>query len=1075
MAGDDIDPFQIRGNLSVQAHPTDPSEFGDGSVDIDGNINMNGTLGENTLSNGINIKDIKYLTIKEQSSPSNPSASENRFFIDSVDSLLKSKDSSGVVTIYQPLTSKGDLLSHDGSTQIRLPIGTDNLILSADSSEPSGLKWIVNTGGTGGGETNTASNIGTAGVGVYKQKVAENLEFKKINAGSSKVTITDDTGNDEIDIDIVEGNIIHQNLSGAGTNTHAQIDSHISSTSNPHSVTIDQVTPTTTKGDLLVEDGTNVIRLPVGTNNYVLQANSATSSGLEWTAFDHGDMDGLNDDDHSQYLLLQGRSGGQVAIGGIDASDTLTLQSTSNATKGQVIISETTGSTSTTTGALRIDGGVGIAENTYIGGTLGVDTIIENTLNNGVDVEGTVLKDSYMIKDEIAEPGNPVATEHNFYMDTSDSLFKSKDSSGVVTTYQPTNTKGDLVTHNGTTQVRLPVSTDEFVLTCDSTDPNGVIWKNLTPAVVGADVDPNVNNYLDIYQSTPLTLTSSYQDVEFQSQRTVSGNFTHELTNPSIITFNLTANFYIFLKMTTDVIVDNGDETLCTFRIVKDTGGGYVELPGSLGFIFNENEDKVACQTSSLTRLHNFSLGDSIKIQLKKDASSGANIETLINNVELLIIYFNIDEVNDNSQYFSVYNSSSTNLTGSFSAITLDTTDILDTIYTYTSNELTFTEGGIYFISANISSNNSSNTDSVSEFALFNNTGGGYNIIPGTNLYLHNHRQPHGSSTNSLTYVYTASINDKLQIHGRELVGNNISSIINGCNLNIIKLQSTLGQNTVNYLHLYDSSGGTIISSTFTDIPFDTEVIEDSDYTHTGSSPEFTINTDGRYIFFIKLNYDLSSNNNDALIKSRIVANTGAGYFDIFATDACSFHLSNSVGENSTNITCTLQLSENTLIKLQAAHIEGNTNTVALANSSITILKAEELSLNDTGLLIFGTQVKYVESLNTTTTTSTSYIQKLLLTTDFIPSGIYRIDFYYIFTIDNNNKKMNVRVLVNNVDTIHETTESIHESGLEESRHGFAHVPLNLGVNTVSLDFRLADTSSQISLSNAKMSMWRIS
>lgn len=37
------------------------------------------------------------------------------------------------------------------------------------------------------------------------------------------------------------GSIIHQSLSGAGTNTHTQIDSHIANTSNPHSVTKSQV------------------------------------------------------------------------------------------------------------------------------------------------------------------------------------------------------------------------------------------------------------------------------------------------------------------------------------------------------------------------------------------------------------------------------------------------------------------------------------------------------------------------------------------------------------------------------------------------------------------------------------------------------------------------------------------------------------------------------------------------------------------------------------------------------------------------------------------------------------------
>ena len=39
---------------------------------------------------------------------------------------------------------------------------------------------------------------------------------------------------------------------------------------------------TPSKGDILVHNGTNYVRLPVGTNGQVLTANSATASGVEW-------------------------------------------------------------------------------------------------------------------------------------------------------------------------------------------------------------------------------------------------------------------------------------------------------------------------------------------------------------------------------------------------------------------------------------------------------------------------------------------------------------------------------------------------------------------------------------------------------------------------------------------------------------------------------------------------------------------------------------------------------------------------------------------------------------------------
>ena len=43
------------------------------------------------------------------------------------------------------------------------------------------------------------------------------------------------------------------------------------------------LTPTTTKGDIIVETGSTATRLAVGTNNYFLQADSAQTSGVKWS------------------------------------------------------------------------------------------------------------------------------------------------------------------------------------------------------------------------------------------------------------------------------------------------------------------------------------------------------------------------------------------------------------------------------------------------------------------------------------------------------------------------------------------------------------------------------------------------------------------------------------------------------------------------------------------------------------------------------------------------------------------------------------------------------------------------
>lgn len=66
----------------------------------------------------------------------------------------------------------------------------------------------------------------------------------------------------------------------------------------------------------------------------VTNGDSHDHSGGDGAQIDHGGLNGLSDDDHSQYVKLAGRSGGQTLCGGTQAGDDLELQSTSNASKG---------------------------------------------------------------------------------------------------------------------------------------------------------------------------------------------------------------------------------------------------------------------------------------------------------------------------------------------------------------------------------------------------------------------------------------------------------------------------------------------------------------------------------------------------------------------------------------------------------------------------------------------------------------------------------------------------------------------------------------------------------------------
>lgn len=89
------------------------------------------------------------------------------------------------------------------------------------------------------------------------------------------------------------------------------------------------------------------------TTTYKVAVWSPTNKSLRYLTYwpggggasDHGALTGLGDDDHTQYALLLGRSGGQSLTGGTAANDDLTLEGTSNATKttSYVILQPTSG------------------------------------------------------------------------------------------------------------------------------------------------------------------------------------------------------------------------------------------------------------------------------------------------------------------------------------------------------------------------------------------------------------------------------------------------------------------------------------------------------------------------------------------------------------------------------------------------------------------------------------------------------------------------------------------------------------------------------------------------------------
>lgn len=211
-----------------------------------------------------------------------------------------------------------------------------SVIISGADAFSQGLKFTIkltptstSSGGGGGGEANTGLNVGTLGIGTFKQKVGTTLQFRNVAAGSSKISVSLD-GNNNILVDAVEANFSLSSLSGVlsipkgGTGQTAA------------AAGFDALAPTTTKGDLIVRDTGSNTRLGVGADGYVLVADSIQSLGVKWAAASSTSapltaqyVTLSSDASLTQERILTGTSG-QISIsdGGPNSSVTLSLVNT---------------------------------------------------------------------------------------------------------------------------------------------------------------------------------------------------------------------------------------------------------------------------------------------------------------------------------------------------------------------------------------------------------------------------------------------------------------------------------------------------------------------------------------------------------------------------------------------------------------------------------------------------------------------------------------------------------------------------------------------------------------------------
>lgn len=172
---------------------------------------------------------------------SNPSTGQMQFDNVTIDSatemyIHESNDGGTDMTAFLDLIVADDLIyvqiQADSSQFVSVQVGTPSKatgvytfpiqIVEGQGSAPTNNSTVaiiaIHGAGTGGGETNTGSNQGIDGVGVFDTKSGVDLQFRNVAPASSKVTVV--LNGKDVDLDIVEANIDHDALANFTSTEH---------------------------------------------------------------------------------------------------------------------------------------------------------------------------------------------------------------------------------------------------------------------------------------------------------------------------------------------------------------------------------------------------------------------------------------------------------------------------------------------------------------------------------------------------------------------------------------------------------------------------------------------------------------------------------------------------------------------------------------------------------------------------------------------------------------------------------------------------------------------------------------
>lgn len=196
----------------------------------------------------------------------------------STDTLVLNANLGDLLNVVTTTPAKGHVLVHNGTNWVNIAPGTNGYVLSANSAATNGIEWVASSA-TVDLTTDVTGILPIANGGTNASTAT--AAFDNLAPGTTKGDIVVFDGTNHIRVGVgTDGQILKADSAEASGVVWATAAAGVTDINDLGDVNITAAA----KGDILVFNGTNWVDLTVGSNDQVLVADSTQATGVKWAA-----------------------------------------------------------------------------------------------------------------------------------------------------------------------------------------------------------------------------------------------------------------------------------------------------------------------------------------------------------------------------------------------------------------------------------------------------------------------------------------------------------------------------------------------------------------------------------------------------------------------------------------------------------------------------------------------------------------------------------------------------------------------------------------------------------------------